>query len=102
MDHVHHLAAADLVLGAANFTHGHDLLHHHAFGPPVPEAEAPPKRRRQRRPTLASALREAAKAGVPVRSAQVEAGKVTLTFGEVEPTDESNPWLAEIDRAVKQ
>ena len=39
-------------------------------------------RRRRRKTTLASALKEARKAGAAVSAATIEDGKVTLTFGE--------------------
>jgi len=56
----HHFVAASLAAGAANV------------------------RRRQRKPTLAGALKQAKKAGVNVSGATIEDGKVSLTFGEDE------------------
>jgi hypothetical protein len=59
--------------------------------------------RRQRRPTLASALKQAAKAGTPVRRATIEAdGAVTIVVGQPEPTEATNPWLADLDKVSKQ
>jgi hypothetical protein len=59
-DDTHHLlVAASLAAGAANV-------------------------RRQRKPTLADALKQAKKAGVDVSGATIEDGKVSLTFGENE------------------
>jgi hypothetical protein len=58
----------------------------------------PPKKsaRRQRKPTLRSLLEAAKKAGKAVKSAVVEDGKVTLTFGE-EPPD-NNEWDERLSR----
>jgi hypothetical protein len=56
-------------------------------------SEPPHKPVRRRRPTLSSVLKAAQKAGRTVKSAVVEDGKVTLTFGEptVDGTNE-NKW----------
>jgi hypothetical protein len=59
------------------------------------------KRRRQRKVTLARALREAAKAGLSMTGAVIEDDKVTLTFGPG-PTEAANPWLAEIEKQTRQ
>ena len=59
---VHHLVANDFVLGQSS--------------------DAKPLRRRQRKPTLSRALREAKRAGVNVAGATYEDGKVSLQFGE--------------------
>ncbi len=48
--------------------------------------------RRRRRTTLASALRQADRAGKPVASATITADNVTLTFGEPEATNNINEW----------
>jgi hypothetical protein len=53
---------------------------------------------RRRRPTLSAALKAAKKAGRQVKSAVVEDGKVTLTFGDDAPTESSNEW----DEALKR
>jgi hypothetical protein len=58
--------------------------------------------RRQRPPTLARALKEAAKANLPVRRVRIEADAVVIDVGEPEPTEATNPWLAEINRSTKQ
>src|SRR5262245_26165304 len=48
---------------------------------------------RRRRPTLSAALRAAQKAGRQVKSAVVEDGKVTLTFGDDTSVESSsNEW----------
>jgi hypothetical protein len=61
--------------------------------------QPPDKPVRRRRPTLAAALKAAQKAGRQVKSAVVEDGKVTLTFGDDEPSKEStNEW----DEALKR
>jgi hypothetical protein len=56
-------------------------------------SEPPHKPVRRRRPTLSSALKAAQKAGRTVKSAVVEDGKVTLTFGDDAPIEAgSNEW----------
>jgi hypothetical protein len=54
--------------------------------------------RQARRPTLAGELRQAARAGVSVRSASIEPdGRLTLHFGEPRSSDNGNDldvWLA--------
>ena len=66
-------------------------------------AEKPPRKRRERKPTLAGALKQASKAGAKVRGATMAAdGSVSLQFGEAEPSEASNPWDAEIERLTKQ
>jgi hypothetical protein len=62
-------------------------------------------RARLRKPTLAAALRQAAKAGASVSGATIEAGKVTLTFGEPAPGTVANPWeqaMADLAKGTKQ
>ncbi len=54
-----------------------------------------PQKRRERKPTLATQLKQASKAGVAVKSATVAAdGSVTLSFGDPSPRSDSleNPW----------
>jgi hypothetical protein len=66
---VHHLVAKDFTLGGSS------------------------KPRRARKPTLASELRQAKKAGLSVKGATIEQDKLTLTFGEPTPDNtEVNPW----------
>jgi hypothetical protein len=62
-----------------------------------------PKPRRPRKPTLAGALKEADRAGRPVRAAVIEAGKVELRFGEPEAPEATtnNPWLDDL-KVTKQ
>ena len=67
-------------------------------GATIEELTAKPMRerkRRKRKPTLARALREAAKAGVNVAGATIEDGKVSLTFGEAQPeqTNDLDKWM---------
>jgi hypothetical protein len=59
----------------------------------------PPIKRARRRLTLSAALKAAKKAGMPVRSATVEDGKVMLVFvGDNTPIEAgSNEW----DEALK-
>jgi hypothetical protein len=65
--------------------------------------EKPARKRRERKPTLAGALKQASKAGVDVKGATLAAdGSVSLQFGEAEPSEASNPWDAEIERLTKQ
>jgi hypothetical protein len=52
------------------------------------------------KPTLATALKQASRAGVAVASAIIEHGKVTLVFGE--PTkDNKNPWDSVLNHEPK-
>jgi hypothetical protein len=46
----------------------------------------------RRRPSLAKELREAKKAGMPVKGAIVEPGRITLTFGDPAATIDVNEW----------
>jgi hypothetical protein len=49
------------------------------------------KQRRKRKPTLASALKQASKAGASVAGATITPdGSVKLEFGDVEKTDQAN------------
>jgi hypothetical protein len=60
----------------------------------------PERRRRERRPTLAAALKQASKAGVDVKGATLAAdGSVSLTFGEArtEPKSETDRELEEFE-----
>jgi hypothetical protein len=69
-------------------------------GEPLPEGAAPVERaRRQRKATLASAIREATKAGKHVAGAVVEDGKVTLTFGE---PGAGNGAATDVDRELAE
>jgi hypothetical protein len=61
-------------------------------------AEAAHKRRRL---TLASLLKQAAKAGKSVKGAEVYPDRTVLQFGEPESADANNPWLADLDAAMK-
>jgi hypothetical protein len=45
-----------------------------------------------RRPSLANALREAKKAGMSVKGAIVEPGRITLTFGDPAEVGDVNEW----------
>jgi hypothetical protein len=58
----------------------------------------PPRKPVRRRPTLSAALKAAQKAGRTVKSAVVEDGKVTLTFGDDAPTESNNEW----DKALRR
>jgi hypothetical protein len=63
--------------------------------------ERPSRRRRQRKPTLARALREASRAGVNVRAATLAPdGGVTLTFGQGEPAVAGDEWDEVLSRGT--
>jgi sugar/nucleoside kinase (ribokinase family) len=51
-----------------------------------------PRRAAARKPSLAAALREAKKAGVPVAAATITGQGVALTFGEATTGTDANPW----------
>jgi hypothetical protein len=79
------------------------VVHHLVARPLVVSEQKKP--RRQRKPTLARALREAANAGVNVAGATIEDGKVSLTFGEVAKSNgnvEANPWDTVLNHASNQ
>jgi hypothetical protein len=63
-------------------------------------AQAAPTRRPK--PSIAAMVKRAEKAGKTVTSVSVEGDKVILTFGESNPTDANNPWLAEIEKATQR
>jgi hypothetical protein len=61
-------------------------------------SEPPTKVGSKRRPSLASALAAAKRAGQTVRSATIDPnGGVTLTFGNEAPTESGEEW----DRALR-
>jgi hypothetical protein len=77
--------------------------------PPVVTISGPPEttgalaasvRRRPRKPSIRTLIKQAEKAGKPVSSVTTRDG-TTLHFGESESTDASNPWLADL-RTTKQ
>jgi hypothetical protein len=68
--------------------------------PPTPEPPEPRPRRRRRLPSVATLLKQAEKTGRPVTSITTPDG-VTLTFGQAEPSEANNPWLADM-KATKQ
>ena len=47
---------------------------------------------RRRRPSLAKELRDAKKAGMSVKGAIVETGRITLTFGDPADLGDVNEW----------
>jgi hypothetical protein len=55
---------------------------------------------RRRRPRLDHMIEQARKAGKDVSSVIVDG--IALTFGEPEPSEAANPWLAEIEKATRQ
>jgi len=62
----------------------HFTVRSHGCGPLFPA-------RKPRKPTLASALKQAAKAGKSVKGAEVYPDRVVLQFGEPTPIN-ANPW----------
>lgn len=77
-----------------------------AFGS-WPAAGGAARNRRARKPTLAAALKQAAKAGAKVSGAVIEDGKVTLNFGEqgtddMKPSGDANPWDEVLSHAANQ
>jgi hypothetical protein len=65
-------------------------------------ARTAPKRR-ARKLTLASVAKQASKLGLAVARYEVKPdGSVVIVTGDPEPTDASNPWLADIGKATKQ
>lgn len=64
-----------------------------------PATKTVPKR--QRKPSIHTLIRQAEKAGKPVSSVTTPDG-ITLRFGESEPTEAVNPWLADLPKATRQ
>jgi hypothetical protein len=59
--------------------------------------------KQMRKPSLARFIKQARKLGLAVSGATLATdGSVSLTFGESQQAEASNPWLAEIDRMTKQ
>jgi hypothetical protein len=56
------------------------------------KADAPLPVKRRRRVTLAAALKQAAKTGVPVSAAVIGSDGVTLHSGKTEQATDLNPW----------
>jgi hypothetical protein len=59
------------------------------------------KSRGPRKPSLRTLIEQAEKAGKNVASITTPDG-VTLRFGESEPTEPSNPWLADLNKGTKK
>jgi hypothetical protein len=59
------------------------------------------KPRCPRKPSIATLIKRAEKAGKTVTSITTPDG-VTVTFGEIKPAEASNPWLAELDKVRKK
>ena len=67
-----------------------------------PKADpAPPKLRRQRKPSIRALIAAAEKTGKTVTSVTMPDGTV-LQFGEAAPAEASNPWLADLAKVTKQ
>jgi hypothetical protein len=67
--------------------------------------EAPPREKsahaRPRKRSIATLVKRAEKTGRSVSSVTMPDG-TTLNFGEPEPADAENPWLADLRKATKQ
>ena len=59
------------------------------------------RRRSPRKPTIGTLIKQAEKAGRTVTSITTSEG-VTLRFGEPNPTEVANPWLAGLKGKTKQ
>jgi hypothetical protein len=70
---------------------------HPQVQPPQPQ----PQPRGQRRPSVARLIKRAEKEGKSVTSITMPDGTV-LHFGEPQPTEASNPWLADLDKVTKK
>jgi hypothetical protein len=70
--------------------------------PPIIYVDKPPPARRvgRRKPSIATLIKRAEKAGKTVTSVTTPDGTV-LHFGEPQPTEASNPWLADL-KVTKQ
>ena len=68
----------------------------------VDNVDKPPPARREgrRKPSIATLIKRAEKAGKTVTSVTTPDGTV-LHFGEPQPTEASNPWLADL-KVTKQ
>jgi hypothetical protein len=76
-----------------------------AIRPPHPiiYVDKPPPARRvgRRKPSIATLIKRAEKAGKTVTSVTTPDATV-LHFGEPQPTEANNPWLADLDKVTKQ
>ena len=91
---VHALKARDLVVGNGGHAAAHVVAHLVAPRPSKPA-------RRPRKPSIGKMIMQMEKAGKPVRSVTTSDG-TTFTFGQPEPTEASNPWLADLDKVTRQ
>lgn len=60
----------------------------------APTVSVTERRRRQRKPTLASAIAQARKAGLVPTGATVRVDGVSLEFGNAPPTNDLDIWMA--------
>ena len=65
------------------------------------EEPAHSKPRRQRKPSVGTLIKRAEKEGKSVTSITMPDGTV-LHLGEPQPTESSNPWLADLDKVTKK
>ena len=77
-------------------------LNRQAFEEAVARLPKPPKPRQTRKPSIRTLVKQAERAsGKTVTSITTPDG-TTLHFGEPEPTEATNPWLVNIDKARKR
>ena len=63
----------------------------------------PKRQRKRRKPTLASVAKQANTAGIEVARYEVDPdGKISIVTGKTEPTEASNPWLTDLEKATKK
>jgi hypothetical protein len=60
-----------------------------------------PARKRQRKPSIRTLIKQAERAGRPVTSITTPEG-FALRFDQPEPAEVANPWLADLDKVTKQ
>jgi len=86
---------ADVLLTITDRERRGVLLRAYFFG------EVDKKPRKPSRPRIATLIKRAEETGRPVTSITTPDG-TTIHFGETNPTDASNPWLADLRKATKQ
>jgi hypothetical protein len=68
--------------------------------PPYPPVK---KRRRPRKPTLASVAKQASKAALEVARYEVKPdGSIVVVTGKGESAEAGNPWLDDLNKVTKQ
>jgi hypothetical protein len=67
---------------------------------PIPP-QSPRRQHGPRKPSIATLIKRAEETGKAVTSITLPDG-TTINFDETKPSDASNPWLADIEKATKQ